>query len=58
MLTEEAKELRRQYQRKYREQNRERIREKHRQWSAANKDRVKLYHERYWNNRAAEDDTE
>lgn len=58
MLTEEAKELRREYQRKYREQNRERIREKHRQWSAANKDKVQQYHERYWNNRAAAEDTE
>lgn len=43
-LTDEAKELRRQYMRKYK-----------REWQRKNKDKVKIYQERYWNKKAMQE---
>lgn len=57
-LTDEAKEARRAYQRKWRKDNRTAIREYQRNWRNANPDRVKQYQEEYWARKAQQNQTE
>ena len=47
-MTDEAKEARRAYKRKWRKENRAAIREYQRNWRNANPDRVKQYQDAYW----------
>lgn len=52
-LSPEAREARREYNRKYREKNRAKINEYHRQWNKAHPDRAKKYTSDYWARQAA-----
>lgn len=49
-ISVEAVEARRAYQMAYRMKNRERINARQREWNARNKDKVRRYNERYWEN--------
>lgn len=51
-MTLEAQEARRIYKREYHHKNREKINRQHREWCAANPERVKIYQLRYWENKA------
>ena len=51
-MTEKAKEMQREYSRKWRESHREHLREYRKKWNAANKDKVKQYTTRYWEKKA------
>ena len=58
-MTDEAKEARRAYQRKWRKENRAAIREYQRLWRNANPDRVKQYQDAYWERKShGKDDAE
>ena len=57
-MKEKAKELQREYMRKYREQNRKRINILHKKWRDAHKERIKQYIKNYWNKKAMELQTE
>ena len=48
IMTDEAKNARREYQRQWRKNNKAAIREYQRNWRNANPDRVKQYQEAYW----------
>jgi len=52
-LSQEAREARRAYKRRWREKNRERIREYDRKWRKRNPDKVKEYERRRWEKEAA-----
>ena len=56
ILSDEAREQRRAYQReqmkKYREKNKEKLNEYQREWRKNNPDKVIQYQENYWTNRA------
>ena len=52
-LSQEAREARRAYKRRWREKNRERIREYDREWRKRNPDKVKEYERRRWEKEAA-----
>lgn len=51
-MSAEAVEARRNYQREYQRKNRTKINAKRREWRADNKDKVKQYNCKYWENRA------
>lgn len=51
-MTPEAKEKRREYFRKWAEKHKEELKIKKREWQRANKDKVKEYQARYWENKA------
>ncbi|MBO5112529.1 MAG: hypothetical protein J6C12_04185 [Lachnospiraceae bacterium] len=55
-MTESAKENKRAYMReymkRYRRENRERLNENRRKWAAENPDKIKAYHDAYWEKRA------
>ena len=57
-LSQEAREARRAYKRRWREKNRERIREYDREWRKKNQDKVREYEKRYWERKAAEQQAE
>lgn len=52
ILSAEASEARRNYQREYNARNRERINSQRKDWRAKNRDKVKEHNRRYWENRA------
>lgn len=47
-MSAEAQEARKAYQREYRRKNREKINAKRREWRVNNKNKVRQYNERYW----------
>lgn len=51
-ITETAKELRNEYQRKWKSRNRDKINQYQREWRAKNKDKCKQYNQRYWERKA------
>lgn len=51
-MNEQAKQLRREYNRKYRELNKEQINKRQNEWRRANKDKVKEYSKNYWTKKA------
>lgn len=51
-MDETAKQLRREYNNKYRQENKERINQKQKEWREANKDKLKVYMSNYWNKKA------
>lgn len=53
-LTEKAKELRKDYLKKYRKEHREQINAYHRKWNKENPDKIKQYRENYWEKKLAE----
>ena len=53
MMTEAAKQARREYQRRWREKNRERIRQYDREWTKNNPDKVKAAQARFYERQAA-----
>lgn len=53
-LSEEAKEVRRDYFRNYYKENKERIRENNKQWKQQNHEAVKQHQINYWNRKADE----
>lgn len=53
-MTEDAKQARREYQKKYKRQNAERINAYNRAWRKANPEKTRQYNERYWNKKASE----
>jgi hypothetical protein len=55
-MNQDAAAARREYARKYREQNRDRMNEMHKKWrdKPENKEKIKLYNDRYWEKKAAE----
>ena len=54
ILTEEAKNARREYMRRWRKDHRFSLREYQRNWRAQNPGRVREYQERYWAKKAFE----
>lgn len=48
VLSERAKEARREYMRRYRADNRERLNAQKREWNKNNPEKAKLYKERYF----------
>lgn len=55
MLSDEAKQARREYKRKYHQANAEKINAYQKEWRKANPDKVKAYQENYWQKKASED---
>lgn len=53
-LSAEAKNLRKEYFKKYREKNRERLNAYRREYYKANSVRVNSYNDKYWENKAEE----
>lgn len=53
-LSNEAKQLRNEYYRKYREKNKERIRDNNYHWRKNNKERIKGYARKYWESKVSE----
>jgi hypothetical protein len=55
-MNQAAVEARREYARKYRKENRARMNEMHKKWrdKPENKEKIKLYNERFWEKKAAE----
>lgn len=53
-LSDEAKQARNEYMKRYRSENRERLLQKQRQHYHANKDRYKEYQQRYWDKKGKE----
>lgn len=53
-MDEQALQLRREYNRKYREQNKENINKRQNEWRRANKDKVREYNKNYWTKKANE----
>lgn len=53
-LSTEAKNLRKEYFKKYREKNRERLNAYRREYYKANSVRVNAYNDKYWENKAEE----
>lgn len=49
-MTENALKQRREYQRKYRQKNKDAINKRQNEWRKANKEKVKEYNKRYWEN--------
>lgn len=49
-----AKDIKREYYKKYREKNKDRIKETYKKWRDNNKDKVKQYNQNYWNKKALE----
>ena len=45
----------RDYHKKWRQRNNEHVREYHRKWRKRNPDKLKQYHDRYWLNKADQD---
>ena len=54
MLSEEAKQARREYKRNYNRLNADYINSYQRNWRKANPDKVKTYQENYWKKKASE----
>ena len=52
MMTEAAKQARREYQRQWREKNRKRIRQYNREWTKNNPDKVKASQARFFEKQA------
>lgn len=48
VLSERAKEARREYMRKYRAENRDRLNAQRREWNKKNPDKVRMYKENYF----------
>ena len=53
-MTEKAKELKREYYKKYRDKNKAAIKEYHKSWRDRNPDKVKQADIRYWERKANE----
>ena len=53
-MTDEAKEARRAYERKWRKENKERINAYQKKWRGENSDKVKQYHENYWEKKVSQ----
>lgn len=53
-LLEHAKELQREYQRKWRTKNREKLRASHKAWRDANPEKIQQYRQNYWIKKAKE----
>ena len=51
MLTEQAREVRNQYQRDYYQNNRDKLLKMQREWRKNNPDKVREYNKRYWENK-------
>ena len=49
-MTEDALKQRRAYQRRYRALNKDTINKRQKEWRKANKDKVKEYNKKYWEN--------
>lgn len=47
-IIENAKKLRREYNKKYRDSNKDAINQRQKEWRNANKDKVKEYNTNYW----------
>lgn len=52
-MTDEAKEARREYQRRWRTEKKTEIRAYQKKWRSENPDKVREYQERYWENKIA-----
>ena len=53
-MTDEAKKLEREYQRRYYAEHRQERNEYQRQWRKENPDRVRAYNAAYWNRKVAQ----
>ena len=51
MLTEQAREVRNQYQRDYYQNNKDKLLKMQREWRKNNPDKVREYNKRYWENK-------
>jgi hypothetical protein len=54
-LTDEAKQKKREYMRRWREKNREQYNAKRREWAKNNPERVKQHQENYWKKKVEEE---
>lgn len=54
MLSEKAKQARREYKRKYHRAHSDKINAYQKEWRKANPDKVRAYQENYWQRKASE----
>lgn len=53
-MSEEAKALKREYNRQWRKRNTDHVKEYQKQWRAENRDKEALYSQRYWEKKSQE----
>lgn len=53
-ISEEAKALKREYNRQWRKRNAEHVKEYQKKWRSENKDKELLYNQRYWEKQVKE----
>ncbi|HLR35714.1 MAG TPA: hypothetical protein VK071_10380 [Tissierellales bacterium] len=54
MISDRAREARKEYSRKYYKENREKILKYQKRWRKENPEKVKEYNDKYWENKARE----